>query len=250
MNTDGAPSLADVFASRPERFRMLERGMRLAGWDNHTLILEIGCGRADGGAYLAEQLGARVIAMDVDPASFSQTRRRHAFFCANHSLCLLRADAHALPFMPGCFDGIFSEAAFSPLSHKKTALRQYHTALKPGGRLLINDFCVQSQKDKDACEALAHIPCFSGVNTMERYRLLCERAGFTMLHAAEDYGEMIRLALCLSKAYGIKIQDIGPYLSGYYHTGASRCKGADTGCRERFHEQAHLSYCQMLFVKE
>lgn len=250
MNTDDVPLLADVFASRPERFRMLERGMQLAGWTSQSSILEIGCGRADGGAYLVEQIGARVIAVDANPAFFSEACERHARLLKQKSLLLLVANAHTLPFTLPYFDGIFSEAAFSPLLHKELALHSYYEALKPEGRLLINDFCVKSQKDRDACGALAHIPCFAGVNTLEYYQKICEDAGFKPLHIAEDYGEMIRIALCISKAYGVHVKDIGPYLSGYYHAGLSRCRGNGSGCREKFHEEAHISYCQMLYKKE
>lgn len=249
MNAAPSPSLADVFASRPERFRMLGRGMALAGWNKGSTVLEIGCGRADGGAYLAERLGARVVAVDINLTSLAEARGRHSD-PLNQTLTLLAADAQELPFRASQFDGIFIEAAFSPLPSKEKALECCRKALKSGGGLLINDFCVKSRKDLEACGALAHIPCFSGVNTMEHYQRLCERAGFRTLHMAEDYGEMIRIALCISKAYNIKVDDVGPYLSGYYHTGPSRCRGVDAGCREKFHARAHLSYCQMLFRKE
>lgn len=249
MNAGPTPSLADVFASRAERFRMLGRGMVLAGWNRNSVVLELGCGRADGGAYLAKRLGARVVAVDNNIASLSEARGRHSLLL-KQTLTLLAADAQELPFRTAQFDGIFIEAAFSPLPAKERALECCRKALKPKGRLLINDFCVKSRKDLEACGALAHIPCFSGVNTMERYQTLCECAGFRTLHMAEDYGEMIRIVMCISKAYNIKVNDVGPYLSGYYHTGPSRCKGVNAGCREKFHAQAHLSYCQMLFCKE
>jgi hypothetical protein len=45
--------LAKAFALRPERFRMLEKGIGSAGWKGKRLsLLEIGCSKGDAAAFL------------------------------------------------------------------------------------------------------------------------------------------------------------------------------------------------------
>lgn len=242
--------LFDVFAERPDRFRMLNSGMQAAGWDRHALeLLEIGCSYGDGANYAASTWGHRVTGIDIDPLLIEGAKERHSRPRETGSLSFVCADALSPPFIEAAFDGIYSEAAFSPVVGKPELLRSMRSMLKPGGRVLVNDFCVRSQQDREAWAALDQIPCFAGINTMESYCGAFEAQGFTAISRREDYGEMIRLSLWLSKSYGVPVSEIGPMLSGYFNGGASKCRGVDQGCREEFHRQAHISYCQLVFEK-
>ena len=96
------------------------------------LVLDAGCGAGFNMAWLRQQYNAKVIGFDYSPHGLDLCRRRGERYLA-------RADAAALPF-PDVFDLIVS---FDVLTHLKdetarsAALREFHRALKPGGRLLL-----------------------------------------------------------------------------------------------------------------
>lgn len=243
-------ALMDAFSTRPERYRMLDIGVPMTGWNGtEGELLEIGCSYGDGAAHMVQHYGLHVAGIDVQPTYIDAGREKHAALLSEGRLSLICADAKALPRQDKSVGGIVLEAAFSPMQGKEDALREYFRVLRPGGKVLMHDFCVQSGDEAQACRALAHIPCFAGINTMEQYQKAFEAAGFRTLVCQEDYGEMIRIVMWLCKTFGMKPKEVGGHLSGYYHSGSSRCRGAEGGCREEFHNQAHMSYCRLIFEK-
>ena len=125
--------LAKAFEIRPERFRLLEKGMPYTAWEPGMKILEAGCSVGDASAYLASEKELDVTAFDISGELISQAKEKHGG--EGKKLRYLCADAAELPFEDESFDGLFSESAFSPIPKKNEALREYGRVLKPGGRL-------------------------------------------------------------------------------------------------------------------
>ena len=67
------------------------------------------------------------------------------------------------------YDGI-CEAAF-PRCQQAESNEEYFGLLKPGGRVLINDFAIRQDAGKDLRDEVVHIPCFKAVQTLGK--LLC-----------------------------------------------------------------------------
>lgn len=243
--------LAKAFEIRPERFRLLEKGMPYTAWKPGMKILEAGCSVGDGAAYLASEQELDVTAFDISGDLIRQAKEKHGGG-KNRKLRYLCADAAELPFADGSFDGVFSESAFSPMPKKREALREYCRVLKPGGRLLIHDFVIRNGGEELLREEVVHIPCFAGVQTRECYEDMIQEAGFRKLRYQEEYGELIRITLWLCKVYGVGVGEIGGYLSAYFHSGESGCEGCGETVqkRETFFKRAYLSYCQMIYEKD
>ena len=93
-------------ADEPDRsfiqlYDVVARGAPLAGRE----LLEVGCGRGGGAAYVARALGPRrVVAVDLSPRAIALCRRR--FHQPNLSFDV--GDAEALPFPDGAFDAILN----------------------------------------------------------------------------------------------------------------------------------------------
>lgn len=244
--------LAKVFALRPERFRMLEKGICSAGWKGQQLsILEIGCSKGDAAAFLVEENDYKVTAIDISQELIDQSVEEHRSVLSTGKLEYICADAELLPFAGESYDGIYSEAAFSPMPDKQKVADEFYRVLKLGSRVLINDFAICREAGQDLRAEVVHIPCFAGVQTMECYYGLFEKAGFETVLCREDYGELIRISAWLCKVFNISVAEIGSYLSSYFHMGGSRsraCCGGNSG--GTFFKKAKLTYCQMVFEKK
>ena len=91
-------------------------------------LLEIGCGIGVLTARVAAASRADVRATDVSPDLVAEARRRHP------ELSFDVADAHALPFEPGAFDGVFGSSTLHHLE-LDAALAEVLRVLRPGGRV-------------------------------------------------------------------------------------------------------------------
>lgn len=242
--------LAQAFAERPERFRLLRRGFEKAGWDHGTLsLLEIGCSRGDAAAYAAERPGVQITAIDISEELIDEAKRLHGKKGPGIDLTYDCQDAADLPFPDKRFDGIYCEAAFSPAEEKERIVKECFRVLKPDGKMLMNDFVIKKDDEDIHRDQVIHIPCFAGVRTIDCYRELFETAGLKMKYYKEEYGELIRITMWLCKVYRVDISEIGGYLSTFFHSGKSTCKSCAEESGESFFSRAKLTYGQMIFEK-
>lgn len=244
--------LLEAFTLRPDRFRMLEKGICSAGWNNRQVsLLEIGCSKGDAAAFLAKENNFQIMAIDISQELINRSIKDYGAVIKKGRLKYQWANAENLPFPDETFDGIYSEAAFSPMSKKQRVIGEYYRVLKSGGQVLINDFSIKQDTEKELRNEVEHIPCFAGVQTMECYCDLFEKNGFHTIMCKEDYGELIRVAAWLCKIYSVSIKEIGSYLSSYFHIGtpdSKACSGRNT--KGAFFKKAKLTYCQLIFKKK
>lgn len=231
-------TLAEAFARRPGRFALLDTGVRAAGWSGKPLhLLEMGCAEGDGAAHLAAVEPVRVTAVDIDSALIARAAEKHAD--AAPACRFVCADAGRLPFENGSFDGAYSEAAFSPAEDKAAVVAEYARVLRPGGRVLLNDYALRGDPGETLRGSGREIPCLWGVRSMAEYERLFSEAGFSVVSAEEHYGELVKLVLWLNRTYGP-----GGYLELVRKTWGRPEQDVDT-----FFRQAKMTYCQMVFEK-
>jgi SAM-dependent methyltransferase len=92
------------------------------------VVLDLGCGTGELAAAIAAT-GARVLALDSDPAMVAAARRR-----LGHDRVLL-ADGHAFT-LPEPVDAVFSNAALHWMPRPAEVTARVHAALRPGGRFV------------------------------------------------------------------------------------------------------------------
>lgn len=242
--------LSLAFQNRPGRFRLLKKGVGRTGWTGQDLrLLEAGCSVGDASSMMSGEMGFDVTAFDHEPALVGEAVRLHG---TGSRLHFDVADAADLPYRDASFDGLYCEAAFSPMTDKKGALAEYGRVLKPGSLILMNDFVIRHDADDEVREELVHIPCFAGVQTKECYEELFGQAGFAPEGFYEEYGELLGVTAWLCRVYKVKPNEIGGYLSRYFHIGSpgAVCGTAGSaGKRGVFFKKTDLSYCQMVFRK-
>ena len=109
------------------------RGAPLVGRE----VLEIGCGRGGGAAYLARTFDPRrVVAVDLSPRAVALCRRRFA----HPRLWFEVGDAERLPFGDAHFDVVLNVESSHCYGRFDAFLREVRRVLRPGGHFLYADF--------------------------------------------------------------------------------------------------------------
>jgi SAM-dependent methyltransferase len=100
-----------------------------------TSVLDVACGSGGISALLAEDLGAEVIGIDIDPHAVEAAVERGADRCSFEVL-----DANErLPFADGSFDVVFSNDSVHHLRDRAAALRDWARVLRPAGQVLFTE---------------------------------------------------------------------------------------------------------------
>lgn len=223
--------LRDAFELRKDRFRLLDKGLVTAHFEKTDPLLEAGCASGGGVGHLMSLGYTELTAFDIDATAIDRAREKFP------DVKLFCADARELPFDDGAFKGIVSEAAFSVISGKEKAAKEYARVLKKGGRVLMDDFAILSGAEIPRDQG---IPCLDGVQTMDRYRAVFTSAGFKMIYQKEEFGEYIGIAMSLGRSYGVKAPSVGKFIVSAF--------GRD-GYVTDFFAHTRLTYCQMIFEK-
>jgi SAM-dependent methyltransferase len=135
----GAPTLLPLEAddeidrSCIQLYDLVARGAPVAGSE----LLEIGCGRGGGAAYVARRLDARrVVAVDLSPRAVALCRRRFA----HPRLSFEVGDAERLPFGDDSFDVVLNVESSHCYGHFDVFLGQVRRVLRPNGHFVYADF--------------------------------------------------------------------------------------------------------------
>lgn len=109
------------------------RGAPLAGRD----VLEVGCGRGGGAAYVARAFDPRrVVAVDLSPRAVALCRKRFA----HPRLWFEVGDAERLPFGDDSFDVVLNVESSHCYGRFDLFLREVGRVLRPDGHFLYADF--------------------------------------------------------------------------------------------------------------
>ena len=111
-------------------------GLRLAPGRR---VLDVGCGMGDDVFAIAERVGpsGSVVGADVSEAMIEEARRRTP---AGAPVSFQVADARALPFPDGAFDGVRAERLLMHVPEVPRAVAEMARVVRPGGRVSVFDF--------------------------------------------------------------------------------------------------------------
>jgi ubiquinone/menaquinone biosynthesis C-methylase UbiE len=114
------------------------RMLRLGGTADDRTCLEIGCGRGIGAQIILELFGAaRVDAFDLDPHMVHLARRLNRKQAEKIRLWV--GDTTAVAARDGFYDAVFDFGALHHVLDWRTAIREVHRVLKPGGRFYVEE---------------------------------------------------------------------------------------------------------------
>ncbi|XP_029917786.1 phosphoethanolamine methyltransferase isoform X2 [Myripristis murdjan] len=166
-------------------------------------VLDIGCGIGGGNFYMAKTFGVEVLGLDLSENMVDIAMER----AIAEKLPLVHfevADATKRTFPEGSFDVIYSRDTILHIADKLALFKRFHSWLKPGGQLLISDYC---------CGEKPWIPQFQAyvkqrgyiLYTPAQYGKFIEQAGFTNVRAEDRTAQFIQVIKTeLERAEAIK----------------------------------------------
>ncbi|HVT06515.1 MAG TPA: class I SAM-dependent methyltransferase [Polyangia bacterium] len=122
-------------------YDVVARAVPIAGRD----LLEVGCGRGGGAAYVARAMSpSRVVGVDLSPRAIALCQQR--FSLPNLSFAV--GDAEQLPFADGAFDVVLNVESSHCYGRFGVFLREVRRVLRPGGHFAYADFRPRDEIDR------------------------------------------------------------------------------------------------------
>jgi 2-polyprenyl-3-methyl-5-hydroxy-6-metoxy-1,4-benzoquinol methylase len=173
--------------------RTHERYLGLIGGGRAARILEIACGGGAFAAWMADHTDAEVLGVDVSKGQIARARRRLADGRRPH-LRFEQRDIMELDGLGGEFDAVVCLDAACYLPDRGAALRAIARRLRPGGRLLVVDWCRAERTTALQRELLLDPLCrmwaIEELEAARGYRRKLESAGFEAIEI-EDLSDRV-----------------------------------------------------------
>lgn len=154
-------------------------------------VLDVGCGIGGGDFYMAKNFGVEVLGMDLSANMVEIACER----AAKENLPLVQfevADATKRVFPEGTFDVVYSRDTILHISDKLELFKHFFSWVKPGGKVLISDYCCGEKpwtpQFEDYVKQRGYI-----LYTPKKYGQLLEEAGFTNVRAEDRTEQFIQV---------------------------------------------------------
>ncbi len=162
---------------------------RRAGIRPGARVLDVCAGLAGPARFLAARRGCRVVALELHPGRAAGAARLTRMVGLAGRVAVVRGDAARLPFGPARFDACISQEGFLHVEDKLAALAGCRRLLVPGGRLAFTDWIATARLGGREREWLRRWTAAVTLQTLDGYRVLLGRAGFTEVEAEDLAGE-------------------------------------------------------------
>ncbi len=131
--------ITQVFSYGMDR-RWKQLGVQKAPLPDGAMVLDLACGTGDFSQIVQQNLpGARVVAVDLTEAMLREARRRGR-------TAVVCADALALPFADGLFDGVFVGYGLRNFPDLTRAVAEIHRVTRAGGQMVSLDFFLPANR--------------------------------------------------------------------------------------------------------
>ncbi|CDJ34460.1 Tocopherol o-methyltransferase, related [Eimeria mitis] len=144
--------------------------------------IDVGCGIGGSTVALADRFNATVLGVDLSMNMISIARDRYS---EREDIHFLVADALTIPILPSSLDLVYSRDTLLHFNtdEKRLLLKKAFSWLKPGGQLVITDYCCGPQELWDE-EFKAYLKDRNyKLVQLEVYRQLLVDAGFNVVKA-------------------------------------------------------------------
>jgi SAM-dependent methyltransferase len=175
---------------------------RRAGIGAASRVLDLCAGLGGPARFLASRRGSAVVALELHAGRAAGAARLNRLVKLPR-VTVVRADATTLPFAGGAFDACLSQEALLHIGDKPAVLAECHRVLARGGRLAFSDWIVFPSLGDRERERLWEWMAATTLQTLDGYRGLLGRAGFTAVEAEDLSGEwrtIVRKRLELHRA--------------------------------------------------
>ncbi|KAL4613037.1 phosphoethanolamine N-methyltransferase 3-like [Arapaima gigas] len=179
-------------------------------------VLDVGCGIGGGDFYMARKHDVEVLGMDLSSNMVEIAMER----AIKEDLPLVQfevGDATKRMFAKESIDVIYSRDTILHISDKLNLFRRFHSWLKPGGKVLISDYCCGekpwSPDFQEYVKQRGYI-----LLTSKQYGQVLEEAGFVHVRAEDRTSQFIQvIKMELEKAEKIKEEFIEEFSEEDYN---------------------------------
>ncbi|XP_031608597.1 phosphoethanolamine methyltransferase isoform X2 [Oreochromis aureus] len=166
-------------------------------------VLDVGCGIGGGDFYMAKAFGVEVLGLDLSDNMVDIAIER-AKVENVPSVRFEVADATKRTFPEDSFDVIYSRDTILHIDDKLALFKHFHSWLKPGGQLLISDYCCGKKPWTPAFEAYVKQRGYV-LYTPSEYGKFIQEAGFSKVRAEDRTAQFIEVIKTeLQRAEAIK----------------------------------------------
>ena len=176
---------------------------------NCARVLDVGCGIGGPAKYLHDEFAADVLGIDLASNCVAIANKRYE---SQSRLNFLVADALTHSFEDNSFDLIYSRDVILHIASKDKLFARLLTATKPGGKLILTDYCC-GPRDMWDDEFKAYVAQRGySLLTVDEYRKVLETAGW-VVERAEDKTEWFKEILETEKQRAL--ENKSEFLSKY-----------------------------------
>ncbi|KAM9795263.1 phosphoethanolamine methyltransferase [Neosynchiropus ocellatus] len=154
-------------------------------------VLDVGCGIGGGDFYMAKTFGVEVLGLDLSENMVDIALQR----ATNQGIPSVQfevADATKRNFPAGSFDVVYSRDTILHIDDKLALFKRFHTWLKPGGKLLISDYCCGEKPWSPEFQAYIKQRGYI-LYTPAQYGKFIEQAGFKNVLAEDRTKQFIHV---------------------------------------------------------
>jgi SAM-dependent methyltransferase len=201
----GAPTADDLFEFDQDHYGGLaavDALARRAAVGPASRVLDVCAGLGGPARFLASRRGSAVVALELHAGRAAGAARLNRLVRETR-VSVVRADATALPFADGGFDACLSQEALLHIADKASVLAECRRVLARGGRLAFTDWIAFPALADRERQRLWEWMAATTLQTLESYRALLGRAGFTAVEAEDlsaKWRAIVRQRLALHRA--------------------------------------------------
>ena len=157
---------------------------RRAGVGASSRVLDLCAGLGGPARFLASRRGSAVVALELHAGRAAGAARLNRMVKQTR-VTVVRADATTLPFADGAFDACLSQEALLHIADKPAVLAECHRVLVRGGRLAFTDWIAFPGLADRERQRLWEWMAATTLQTLDAYRRLLGRSGFTAVEAED-----------------------------------------------------------------
>ncbi|MEU3662051.1 methyltransferase domain-containing protein [Streptomyces sp. NPDC032940] len=175
----------------PSGFDVFSRLTAKLDWTPGLRVLDVGAGLGGDAFRMAERFGATVTGLDVSPDMTGICRQRAADGEVT-GVEFVTGDVRTADLREASYDVVWTRdcGMYLPADDKYRVWKRLHSLLRPGGQVLITDYCRGAQEASAAFEQ--HVrECGHHLLTLDGYREVLESAAFTAVTVEDRTEELL-----------------------------------------------------------
>ena len=167
-----------VGGAHPGGFELTKEIVRTKNINNHSCILDVGCGTGQTAAYLASEYNALVTGIDRHPIMVEKAKKRMKK--AHLPVEILHCSIENIPLQDNTFNLALAESVLAFVD-KPTALKEIFRLLKDGGQLIAIEFTINKPLDTAIAHNIKQFYGFESLLTEQEWIRYFKQAGFTAI---------------------------------------------------------------------